>query len=69
MAERRGPHPQYDEPADVVLRVRVTETQRRDLEQVARDNQLTLSGAIREAVNEYAADYRENNPVFRRKTG
>lgn len=67
--ERRGPKPQYDTRADVVVRVRLTEEQRQDLEQVARDNGTTLSGAIREAINEFAADYRENNPVFQPKRG
>jgi hypothetical protein len=57
-------HRQFDEPTTVILRIRVTPAQRRDLEQVARDNRDTVSGVIREAVNEFAADYRENRPVF-----
>jgi hypothetical protein len=64
---------QFDEPAVVVIQIRVTPAQRRDLELVAHDNHLTMSAAIREAVDEFAADYRENQPVFgnrsaRRKT-
>jgi hypothetical protein len=55
---------QFDEPATVIIRVRVTQSQRRDLEQVARDNHTTLSGALREAADEYVGDYRENRPIF-----
>lgn len=61
---RRGPRPQYGDAADVVVRVRMTEEQRQDLEQVARDNQTTLSAAVREAVNEYVSDYRDKK-VFK----
>jgi hypothetical protein len=57
-------HRQFDEPATTVLRIRVTLAQRRDLEQVARVNGETVSGVIREATDEYVADYRENQPVF-----
>jgi uncharacterized protein (DUF1778 family) len=46
------------------IHIRTTEDERRDLEQVARDNHTDLSGFIREAVNEAVADYRER-PTFR----
>jgi hypothetical protein len=58
-------HPrQFDDVAVTVIRVRVTLEQRRELEQVARENRTTISGAMREAVNEYVGDYRENHPLF-----
>ncbi len=55
-----------EHPAVVVIRVRVTRGEQVELEQVARDNRTTVSGLIREAVDEYAADYRESRPVFNR---
>ena len=54
----------FGEAATEMIRVRVTRSQRRDLEQVARENRADLSGVIRDAVNTYVADYRER-PVFR----
>jgi predicted transcriptional regulator len=56
---------QFDEPASGAIRVRVTPEQRRALEQVARENNTDVSGAIRQAVNDYVADYRDAHPVFR----
>lgn len=46
------------------IRIRLTAEQRRDLEQVARDNNTSLTGLIREAVNSYVADYRDGDPAF-----
>ena len=54
----------FNESAEVVIRVRVTPEQRRSLEVVARDNHLTMTAVIREAVDEFTSDYRENAPVF-----
>lgn len=59
---------QFDEPATTVISVRVTLTQRRDLQQVARENQTCLSGVIREAVDEYVSDYRDDHPVFGKRS-
>jgi predicted DNA-binding ribbon-helix-helix protein len=56
---------QFDEPASETIRVRVTPEQRTDLEQVARENNTNLADAIRQAVNDYVADYRDGHPVFR----
>lgn len=56
--------PRAGRPSKTGIRVRLTDVERRDLEQVARDNQTDLSGVVREAVNEYVADYRER-PAFR----
>jgi hypothetical protein len=53
-----------NEPATAAIRVRVTPNERREIEQVARDNRTDLAGLIREAVDEYVADYREKC-VFR----
>jgi hypothetical protein len=47
------------------LRVRVTRVERRDLEDVARENKVCMADLIREAVNEYVGDYRDRVP-FRR---
>jgi hypothetical protein len=52
----------YGEPASAAIRVRVTPTQRRDLERVARANHTDLAGVIREAVNEYATDCGARRP-------
>lgn len=53
----------FDAPASEVIRVRVTPTQLQDIKQAARDNRTSMAGLIREAVNEYVADYRES-PCF-----
>ena len=42
-------------------------TQQREIRQVARENRLTVSEVLREATDEFVADYRESHPVFRRK--
>lgn len=47
-----------------VIRVRLTPSERADIGRVARENDTTITEVIREAVNEYAADYRERH-VFR----
>lgn len=58
-------HPrQFDEVAGTILRIRVTPAQRRDLAEVARQNHTTISAALREAADEYVADFRDNQPVF-----
>lgn len=62
---RRGRRPMFDEPARAAIRIRVTRSQRIELEQVARENNTDVAGAIREAVNCFVSDYRENRPVFR----
>lgn len=51
--------------ATVVICVRVTAEQRRQLQDVARDNRVRMAQVIRDAVDEYVTDYRED-PVFRR---
>lgn len=56
--------PLSDEAATITLRLRVTETQRREIAQVARDNRTNVCGVLREAVNTYVAEYREAS-VFR----
>jgi hypothetical protein len=45
------------------LSIRLTPEERRDLEAVARENHTNLADVLREAVNEYVADYRER-PLF-----
>ena len=50
--------------ARAVFHVRITASERRDLDDVARENCVTVSEVLREAVNEYVADYRDR-AVFR----
>jgi hypothetical protein len=50
---------EFDEPATATIRCRLTPTQRRDLEQVAIENDTDLSGVVREAINSYVNDYRD----------
>lgn len=57
------PH-RYDQAATRPIVVRVTPKQHRHLLRVASDNQTNVSSVIREAVNEYVADYSET-AVFR----
>lgn len=52
------------EPATDRIQVRVTPGQRLDLLRVAEENGTDISGVIREAVNEYVADYCDRR-VFR----
>ena len=54
----------FGEPATETIRVRVTRQQRCALEQAARENQTDLAGVIRDAVNDYVAQYGEAE-VFR----
>jgi hypothetical protein len=56
----------FGEPADERICIRVTLAQRRELEQVARDNSIGggVAALIREAVNTYVSDYRDAT-VFR----
>lgn len=50
------------EVSNVRLRVVLTESEMRELQQVAADNYVTVSEVVREAVNEYVADYRDRRP-------
>ena len=54
-----GPKPDDEEPALLVIHVRVTERQRAELRQVEAELGMDCSGIIREAVNEFVADYSE----------
>lgn len=67
--ERRGPgRPAlYGARAKKRIEIVVTDEQRRDLDQVAADQGKPLATVIREAVNEYVADYREQS-VFTRSS-
>jgi hypothetical protein len=64
MSERGRPAV-FGEPALARICIRVTYEQRTALEQVARENATDLSGVIREAVNSFVSDYREDSEVFR----
>jgi hypothetical protein len=57
----------YDVPASARISVSVTPAQRLELRRVASDNRSGIAGVIREAVNEYVADYSERKPFPRRK--
>lgn len=52
------------EPSNLRLRVRITASERRALTEVARENRANVSRVVRDAVNEYVADYRDRQ-VFR----
>ena len=67
MTEKRRGRPKGDDPADTIVRVRVTAGQRLELHRVAQANRTGMSGVIREAVNEYVSDYGERR-IFRRHT-
>jgi hypothetical protein len=54
----------FEEPATEAVRIRITPRQKRQLEQVARENRTDLSGAIRDAVESFVADYRDGDRVF-----
>ncbi|MEY2655898.1 MAG: hypothetical protein RLZZ524_2926 [Pseudomonadota bacterium] len=59
----------FDAPVtEAVIVVRVTRAQRRDIEQIARENHNTISGFIREATDEAVSDYRERRVFSKRNT-
>jgi hypothetical protein len=57
----------HDDSATASIHVRLTPGQRLELRRVAAENGTGVAGVIREAVNEYVADYRETRKagVFR----
>ena len=57
----------FDVPASARISVNVTPAQRLELRRVASDNRTGVAGIIREAVNEYVADYGERRPFRRGK--
>jgi hypothetical protein len=67
MRKRTGRPPLYDVPATQRITVNVTPAQRLELRRVASDNRTGMAGIIREAVNEYVADYSERTPFRGRK--
>lgn len=56
---------QFGDPAVASIHVRVTEEQRRTLERHARENRISVSSMIRDAVNSFVADYQDGNLPFR----
>lgn len=56
--------PQFEEAAKKLVVIRLTTVQHRDLQRVATENNTDVSGVIRQAVNEYVADYGETK-LFR----
>lgn len=54
----------FGTPATDAIRVRVTPEQKRELKQLAKENQTNIASVIREAVNAYAADCRDRPPGF-----
>lgn len=51
--------PFFESPATRRLWIRLTPTQHQALQEMARANQTTMTEAVRQAVNEYVADYGE----------
>jgi hypothetical protein len=62
-----GRPPIADVPSTARIEFRVTPAQRLELRRVASDNRTGVAGIIREAVNEYVADYGEKRPFIRHK--
>lgn len=54
----------YEERASQYVKVRVTPSQKAALREVASENRANVARVVRDAVNEYVADYRERR-VFR----
>jgi hypothetical protein len=68
MAKRpRGRPPIADVPSTARIELRVTPAQRLELRRVAGENQTGVAGMLREAVNEYVADYHERRIFNRQK--
>jgi hypothetical protein len=62
-----GRPPIADVPSTARIEVRVTPAQRLEVRRVASENGTGIAGIIREAINEYVADYTERRPFVRRK--
>jgi len=62
-----GRKPLHDVPASARIEVRVTPAQRLEIRRVASENRTGMSGILREAVNEFVADYDERRPFVRKK--
>ena len=62
---RRGRRPRAEAPATASFRMRLSPAERQELERVAADEGRALTAVVRDAVNEYVADYSERR-VFRR---
>jgi hypothetical protein len=62
-----GRPPLFDVAASERIYVNVTPAQRLELRRVAGDNGTAVAGIIRDAVNEYVADYGDRKPFTRRK--
>jgi hypothetical protein len=68
MSKRPTGRPPIGEgPATARVQLRVTPAQRLELRRVASENRTGVSGILREAVNEYVADYRERRAFVRTK--
>jgi len=65
--KRTGRKPLFDVPASQRIYVNVTPAQRLELRRVASVSQTGVAGVIREAVNEYVADFNERRPFTRVK--
>lgn len=55
----RGRPPRQNEPSTAKVGVRLTSSERAELQRVARENRQSVASVVRDAVNEYVADYRE----------
>jgi hypothetical protein len=69
MVSKRPPGrpPIGDVASTARIELRVTPAQRLELRRVASENQTGVAGLLREAVNEYVADYNDRRPFVRRK--
>jgi len=65
--KRTGRKPIGDVPATARVELRVTPAQRLELQRIAGDNRSGVAGILREAVNEYVADYGGRRPFVRQK--
>jgi hypothetical protein len=62
--KRIGRPPVFDVPASRRISVAVTPAQLLELRRVAAENGGSMTGIIRQAVNEFVADYDERRPPF-----
>lgn len=69
MSTKRPPGrpPIADVPSTARIELRMTPAQRLELRRVASDHRTGMAGILREAVNEFVADYGERRLFNRRK--
>jgi hypothetical protein len=66
--QKRGPKPKYGEAVTAIVKIKVTPSQRAKLLAAAKANLVTVTDAVRDAINDYVADYSDETVFPKRHT-